>query len=234
MWIFGSPKNYTEMVEKISKSTFILSVFLLYILYCANEQFADALDRLSFGIQYKFVGIEFCLAGLCLPLLIGILEHIFKIHDKISTLLKIRYKYDKNIIINAIAQKCGLSLDIDNISKEKCDKLMGKIFYKYASSTKPEIDNHSILLALNEWCWFWIVMDTTILFLLTGIIFLFINFSCYNLLTVISIFLVLSFILWLIKQQAKEYTKQEINAILSDFKRKKTVKKVLENALRNR
>lgn len=144
MWIFSSPKNYTEMVEKISKSTFILSVFLLYIFYCINEQFADALNKLSFGIQYNFVGVQFCLAGFYLPLLIGLIGHIFKFHDKISELLKIRYKYDTHIVIDTMAKKCEICLNVNNINKANCKKIMGKIFYKYASSTKPEIDEHVI------------------------------------------------------------------------------------------
>ena len=231
MWIFSSPKNYTEMVEKISKSTFVLSIFLLYILYCTNDQFADALNRLSFGIQYKFIGIQFCLAGFYLPLLIGLIEHIFKIHDKISELLKIRYKYDTYVIINNMAKKCDICLNINNINKSNCKKIMGKIFYKYASSTKPEIDEHNILLALNEWCWFWIILDTTILFLITSIWFLIVNYSCCNLLTVICILFVLLLSLWAIKKQAERYTKAEINEILSKPSRKKEIEEELRKCI---
>jgi hypothetical protein len=36
---------------------------------------------------------------------------------------------------------------------------MGACFYKYASSTKPELDPHTITLALDNWSWYWILLE---------------------------------------------------------------------------
>lgn len=171
MWIFSSPKNYSEMVEKISKCSFVISALFIYFLSYCNDDFGLFLKKISFGVEYEFIGIRLSLAGICLPLLIGILEHMFKIHDKISGLLHIREQYDKHIIIADFLDYFSLKIHLKDLNSKNISQLMSSCFYRYASSTKPEIDEHSIHLALNEWCWFWIALDTEILLLITEILF---------------------------------------------------------------
>lgn len=62
MWIFSTPKTYSEMVEKISKSVFALSLFGFYVLSCANEDFRLFLESISFGAKYEVFGIKLNLA----------------------------------------------------------------------------------------------------------------------------------------------------------------------------
>ena len=114
MWIFSFPKNYSEMVEKISKCSFVVSLLLLYFLSCANIDFSIFLSKISFGIKYEFIGIKLTFAGVAFPLLIGILEHMFKVHDKVSTVLKIRKKYDKKIIVCTFLKSFGFEKQLSN------------------------------------------------------------------------------------------------------------------------
>ena len=79
MWIFSTPKTYSEMVEKISKSVFALSLFGFYVLSCANEDFRLFLESISFGAKYEVFGIKLNLALFYIPLCVGMAEHIFKI-----------------------------------------------------------------------------------------------------------------------------------------------------------
>lgn len=229
MWIFNTPQNYSEMIEKIAKSTFIISLFLLYFLTCANEEFNSFMKQLSFEVEYEFVGIRLNLALLYLPLFVGIAEHMFKIHDKISTLIGIRNRYDKNVIAKKILKNCDIN--VETLDKSTVKMILSKAFYKYVSSTNPIIDRHYINLTLNEWCWYWITLDTFILFLITGIIFLIIKWSLINFLIVLIICLFLLLIMKLIKLQAKKYTNEEINFIFSDNKRVSEIKKELQDAL---
>ena len=115
MWIFKSPNDYSEMVEKIAKSSFVISLVLLYILSCANEDYYAFLSGISFGGEYEFAKIKINLATLYLPLLIGILEHMFKLHDKTSTLLGIRTRYDKKYIIIPILKRSGFAKVSDDM-----------------------------------------------------------------------------------------------------------------------
>ena len=231
MWIFDSPKNYSEMVEKIAKSTFVISLFLLYFLTCMNSEFNSFMTQISFNVEYEFIGIKLNLALLYLPLLIGIAEHIFKIHDKISTLFGIRNRYDKYVIAAKILIICKIKRNIKKLDSHEVKEILSKAFYKYASSTNPVIDQHYINLAINEWCWYWIVLDTTVLFLIIGILFLVIKWSWFNLLVILAIFAFLLLTMKLIKLQAEVYTKEEIRVIFSDKEREDEIKKELKDAL---
>lgn len=231
MWIFDSPKNYSEMVEKIAKSAFVISLFLLYFLTCANDEFNSFMKQISFGAEYEFIGIKLNLALLYLPLIVGIAEHMFKIHDKISTLIRIRIKYDKNVIAARILKNCAINIKVKTLNKSEIKTILSKSFYKYVSSTSPVIDQHYINLTLNEWCWYWITLDTLTLFFITGILFLIIKWSWMNFLIVLAVILLLLIIMRLIKIQAEVYTNEEIKVIFSNKDRADEIKKELEDAL---
>ncbi len=232
MWIFNTPENYTEMIEKISKSVSFILFFMLYIFCQINANFSNLLKTFSFGAIYNFAGIELNLAIIYLPLAMGILEHMFKIHDVISRMLRIRKQYDRKVIVYGILSATGICYD-KVISNAQVGKIMSFAFYKYASSTSPVIDKHYITLALNEWCWFWIVLDTAVLVLCVSIPFLIINYNIRNFIFIICIHCFMAILLFLIYKQTKVYTKKEIQAILSDSDRKEKIKEEINNALFN-
>ena len=229
MWIFDTPKTYSEMVEKISKSVFILSLFVLYILSCANNDFCMFLESISFGASYEAFGIKLNLALFYLPLLIGIGEHIFKIHDLISSLFGIRDHYDREIIVKEFLKRTNSKRNLKELSKKKIASIMSKTFYKYVSSTNPIIDSHSIILTLNEWCWFWIVLDSMLIMFLVGIVFLFVKWSWANALLFLGLLVCLLILLLLIMRRTIKYTKQEIAAIWNDEKRKEEISNALQD-----
>jgi len=222
------------MVEKISKSIFIILLFFLYLLTCINKEFSIFLKYLSFDIEYEFIGIKFNLALFYLPLLLAILEHMFTIHDKISYLLGIRKRYDKKVIVGDILIHVGLDKYKNIIIESQIKKIMSIAFYKYASSTNPVIDTHYIYLTLNVWCWYWIVLDITILFCIISGIFILLKWSLMNFLFIFIIYIILLFLLNLLKQQVKQYSKHEVIEIFNDAKRKEEITKEIENALSNK
>lgn len=166
-----------------------------------------------------------------MPLLIGVIEHIFKLHDKISSVLKIRKRYDRKIIMFSFLKQLELEKELEKLNDVNVSVLMSSCFYEYASSTDPKIDRHNIELALNEWCWFWIILDTEVLLLLTGCLFLIIQFSWFNFLCVFIFAILLLTLSWLIKKQCIIYTQAEIKDILRDKERKKVIKETIRDAL---
>ena len=74
MWISSTPKTYSEMVEKISKSVFALSLFGFYVLSCANEDFRLFLESISFGAKYEVFGIKLNRALFYIPLCVTSLD----------------------------------------------------------------------------------------------------------------------------------------------------------------
>lgn len=229
MWIFSTPKNYSEMVEKISKSVFVLSLFGLYVLSCVNEDFRLFLESISFGAKYEVCGLKLNLALFYVPLCVGMIEHIFKIHDKLASLLKIRFNYDKNIIIKGFLKHAIIERDLDSADRDTINSLMSKVFYKYASSTKPAIDEHSIILTLNEWCWYWIMLDSALILLLVGVPFLVIKWSWTNLVLLVASLIILSVILLLIKKQTVRYTNMEIAEIWRSKERQEEIINALQD-----
>lgn len=233
MWLFESIENYGKMVEKISKTVFVFSLLVLYYVSCVFNEFKLFMEMISFGATYEIFGVELNIALFYLPIIMGLLEHIFKIHDKVSDLFKIRNNYDKYIIINGFIKATHAKVGIKKIEDKIISKLMAKTFYEYASSTNPKIDRHSINMALNEWCWFWIVLDTGLLLSILSVIFLVLNWSWSHFFIVFIGFLFFNFFLLLIIVQTIKYTNDEISAILSDEGRSKEIKKVIEDALQN-
>ena len=231
MWLFESIDNYGKMIEKISKTAFMFSLLLLYCISCVNNEFKDFMETISFGATYEIFGVELNLALFYLPIIMGVLEHVFKIHDKVSDLLKIRKTYDKYVIINGLIKKTNSNVSIKKCKGKLISKLMSKTFYQFASSTDPKIDSHYVTMALNEWCWFWIVLDTGLLLLVLGIVFLALNWSWINFMFVVIGVVVILVFLFLILLQTIQYTKKEISAILDDSKRFESVKKDIEDAL---
>lgn len=231
MWLFSSPTNYNEMVEKISKSLFVIVAVLLYALTCINDDFNQTLRALSFGAEYEIFGLKLNLALLYFPLLMGIFEHMFKLHDLLSDLFKIRKRYDKTIIVSTIIKKAQYDYQISELDDKKVNLIMSKCFYEYASSTNPKIDTHSISLALNEWCWFWILLDTLLAVVITGIVFLFLNWAWVNLLFLIICILILLMFMFFVMIFIKKYTDQEITAIFSDDNRVNQIRENIGHAL---
>ncbi len=229
MWIFDTPKTYSEMVEKISKSAFFLTLFGLYILSCASSDFKSFLESISFGAKYECFGIELNLALLYIPLCVGICEHVFKIHDKVSSVFKIRQKYDKNIIIRTFYKYANIEFNNSKFDSKNVDKIMSNVFYKYASSTDPQIDSHSIVLALNEWCWFWIFLDTALLFIVISIPFLAIKWSWINLAFLCLALVVFAIMMFLTMIQTINYTNMEIQAIWNNKERQKEIINALQS-----
>lgn len=167
-------------------------MFMLYTLTCINEEFLSFLTQISFGVKYEFFGIKLNLALFYLPLLMGLLEHMFKIPDKLSSLFGIRRRYDKKVMVAEIMKSARSIVNLNELNIKQINRIMSIAFYKYASSTKLKIDTHYIYLALNEWCWYWIVLDTTILIFIVGAaVFLFLNLRWMNLIFLLAILVIL-------------------------------------------
>lgn len=155
--------------------------------------------------------------------------HIFKIHDKLASLLRIRFNYDKKVIVNGFLERAKIERDLKSLDQKATNAIMSQVFYKYASSTNPVIDSHSIILTLNEWCWYWILLDSTLILLLVGIAFLVIKWSWTNLVLLLVALIVLSVIRWLIKRQTIKYTRLEIAEIWRSEERQKEIINALQD-----
>ena len=160
MWIFENPKNYSDMMKKIALTMFIIVLISLFVFSNFSSPFSDFMLKISFDFEYELAGgIKLYISYLYLPLIFTLLENIFKLHDKISDLFQIRYRFDRKIIIQTFLIELNMTNKYSAVNKNNRKKIMKDIFYKYVSSTKPIMDTHLIYMALGQWCWYWICID---------------------------------------------------------------------------
>lgn len=232
MWLFNSPQNYTEMLNKIATTMFFISLVILAVLSNVVVGMESFMKLISFGKNYKFGGFELYLSYFYFPLLFALAENMFKLHDRISDLLNIRYKFDKNVIIVEFLLEMKLYKNFKKINKSNRKTIMNAIFYKYASSTNPQIERHLIDMALSSWCWYWIVMDTALCVVVCGVVCLIYNFSVTILLALFVIVLICLLIMYIIKKfQCRNYAIREVKAILELEDSRNEIKRYLTNAL---
>ncbi len=231
--LFVSPQSYREMLNKIAWGLFWAVLIEIFILSQFNPDIANLLKNNSFGIIYEKVGIKIYIAYFYIPILFAIIENIIKLHDKISDVFKIRYNFDKDIIITLFFKNLNLMLLYEKINSGNRDKIMTDIFYRYAGYGNPVIDRHLIDMALGTWCWYWIILDSTFVTIIFASVSICFGFAVNILIDYFLIILIMFFVMDYIKKDAKKYAIEEVNAILSDSDREKIIKDYLINALHN-
>lgn len=232
MWLFDIPKNYPEMLKKIAWTMFFVVAIFLFIFSNISEAFSTFMSEISFGLRYENYGLKMYISYIYIPLIFALLENIFKLHDLISDVFRIRFRFDKHIIIKEFLVKCNKINKIDSVNMENRDEIMSNIFYKYAGYGDPCIDVHLIYMALGSWSWYWVILDTLAVTLVLGIIFLITNFSWISLMTIFCIVIALNIIMYLIKNfSCKKYAILEVNSILNDKKRRHQINKYLSDML---
>src|SRR5690606_8924941 len=99
-------------------------------------------------------------------------SRIFRIHSQLGHWLGVRERFDIGIILAELGRQ--VDFDVEMVPEERWlthrHDLMRKTFYQFASSRSPQIDEHLIHQALDLWSWFWIVLETSVLFVLTGLV----------------------------------------------------------------
>lgn len=156
---FTAPTSYSAMLNKIAIFTFFVSLFLIYVLSSASTNISDFLTQ--FNLRVEVANMNMPVAYVVLALLITLFARIIKLHDKISTLFRIRQNIDIYHILVPLAGGVGIPTNSEVLEQFKANRhdWMRKVFYRYASSSKPAIDAHDITMALDKLTWFWIIIE---------------------------------------------------------------------------
>lgn len=232
MLLFENPKSYAEMTKKISYTVFLFALFGLFFVSQISSDFADFMKSISFKMSAEFYGMKLNLSLLYIPIVIATLENVFNIHDKLSDLFGIRYRYDKNIIIGHFLKVLNMDKYIQKVNRKNRESIMNEIFYEYVSSTSPKIDPHLIYLALGAWSWYWIFLDTFLVTLLVGIFLLIQKFSVPALTILLIVLFVLLIFMCLKKNiDCIRHSISEVDKILSYRPWKRKVAEYFKNAL---
>lgn len=165
--------------------------------------------------------------GYLLPALaVGLAARVFRIHSQVGHWLGIRERFDIDVILTELARRVGI--DVDSVTEEQWlehrHDLMRQTFYRFASSNSPQIDAHLIHQALDLWSWFWIGLEATLLFVLTGLALVAVNVADVGLVTLGGALLLAAVGLPAIRLQCKRYAIAQVRAILSDPAREALVR----------
>jgi hypothetical protein len=172
---FATVDDYPGMLNKISTFTFAGSILAVWLLRAEFRPVDALLARL--GVPIPVLGGILLPLGTVLPaFLIAFVSRVFKLHDRLSDLFSIRLRFDIAAILFPLAVACNGNLTFSQIRqiKKNREDLMYKVFYRYASSSPGEaaIEKHYITLALDQWCWYWILLEASALVFLLSVVFL--------------------------------------------------------------
>jgi len=232
MWLFSSPKNYSEMLKKIATTMFFFSLIIIVILSHIFDSVSSFMESISFGLYCIYGGLKLYISYFYFPLLFAVTENIFKLHDRISDLFGIRYRFDTDVIIKKYLAELNLLHKTSSVNRSNRNAIMHSIFYKYASSTSPKIDRHLIDLALGAWSWYWIIIDTLACIIVVGSVWLANSFSwsTFNVLFGINL-TCLVVIHFIYRFQCTKYALLEVEAILQLKDSRDEIMGYLNNAL---
>lgn len=161
---FSQPKNYNEMLIKIMVFTFFISLVLVAVV-------ADDLPTVWKFLHPTWLTFTIDALGLknvptsylIVAFVISFAARVSKLHDRVSNLFGIRERFDVHEILTPLAGGVGIPIDLTKLETliGRRRQIMGDVFYRYASSTNPAIDQHLIWTALDKWSWFWICIEGT-------------------------------------------------------------------------
>ena len=159
--IFERITDYSKMMMRIMASTFALSVLALWLLRTRIPELDATLAAHLPTVTIKILELPVSFGTLLPAAIISVLFRVFRVHDRISDVLRIRRRFDAKHILHPLA--VGALGHVSDKEMKKIEgarnDLMYRVFYKYASSKTPAIDAHFIEDALDWWGWYWCVLE---------------------------------------------------------------------------
>jgi hypothetical protein len=177
------------------------------------------LSRFDFDSQSGAGKLLPIAGGYLIPALgVGLVSRIFRVHSQVGHWLGIRERFDIDVILHELAQR--IDLDVESVSDEEWTThrhdLMRNAFYHFANSRSPQIDEHLIHQAIDLWSWFWIGLESAVVFVVTGLTLVTLGHHEVGLITFGAAIAGAVVALPLIRLECKRYAIAQVRAILAD------------------
>ena len=227
--------NYPEMLRKLSIATFFMTIGSLMLLRTYVHSIDSALMHLdvNFPNVPVFGPIKIPFGTFLVAFVVAAISKSMKLHDKISDALRIRSEFDIRWILAPMALLSGASLSSGQFEKMAVERrrLMGELFYTYASSTpgRQVIDGHTVTQALTTWSWYWLCVEAVAIILPTAAILAYEGQNSWTAgLLAIALMLMLAMrVFWF---DCSRYANSQVRQILNDSGRRAEIAAVF-NAL---
>ena len=223
-----SVSNYPEMLRKLSSSAFLVTAFSVTYLRAKVPEIEALLSVLdASAVVFPKIGeITMPFGTLASSFLVAVVSESIRLHDKVSNLIGIRLKFDVEQILKPMAQEADVELNDAQQQKLVLDRnrLMGELFYAYASSSpgKAKIDPHNITQALTTWSWYWMAVEAIVILALVALSLIFFGKGSVAWLPAICIG-VLLILMKVFYGDCCRYANTQVKEILADQTRLSTI-----------
>ncbi len=211
--------DYQSMLNRIFWFTTATALIAIWLLRLHIPALDGLLNEIDFTVEFggdKIVPIP---GGYLLPALaVGLLTRIYRLHARISDRLGIRECFDIEVVIGELAAQ--LAIDLTPISKEQLvehrHNIMRKAFYSFVNGARPQLDPQLIHQALDAWSWFWIGVEATLVFMLTGFVLIAAGVYEAGFQTIAGTLVVSAIAIPAMRSQCKRYGIAQVRAIVDD------------------
>ena len=213
------------MLNRIFLFTTLSGSVATWLLRTHYQTLNDSLKFLDINVDLEFVK-EVKLLGYLLPgAAVALVARVIRLHDRVSDLLRIRQRFDIREIILPLASTSGFPVCTLSRNQLRASRrrLMRRVFYRYASSTDPKIDKHLVYEALDWWSWYWALVESLVVFVLTGIVLLFRDPRWHGWIVLTVCLIIPLTILPFLRSHCARYARDEVQEILADADRKNEV-----------
>lgn len=220
MKLIAQPESYSDMLERVFVTTIVSGIACTLILASASTAVKAFLDSVRTetdigpikGMKTLYVLI---------PIVIAVVSRIVLLHDKLSDLLHIRIIFDSRHILFPMARLSGHDVDknMEQRIRSVRESAMYRVFYPYAGFATPAIDKQLIRTALDNWGWFWVGIESTFLFVVTGIIVAIVGGGIQFIICMVTL-LVTGSLLWIKWLACRRSADRQVRAIIDHPQRK--------------
>jgi len=220
MKIFGQSADYSEILQRVFWFSIGSGFVCTVILAKASPAVHSLIESISTNADLgpiKSVKVLYVM----IPGAIAVVSRMIRLHDRISDFFKIRFTFDIKFFLYPLCQGAGVPLTDDlkaKIRKTRNDSMFQTV-YKYAGFRNPVIDEQLVRTAADNWGWFWVLVESSFLFIVTAGIMVFLskwNFVLFCL-GVFLIEMILLIVQWF---ACKRSARRQVVEILKDHKRK--------------
>ena len=160
------------MLNKIGLFTFLEAVGLTIAVGQCVPRVGRFLD--SIGAHVKVFSIDLPLLAVLPAVVLALVSRIFRLHDKLSDLFRIRKNFDvfRILLPLALAVGCAPAPNMVEALQVHRKRIIARTFYRYASFEDPKISKAAVLSAIDVWTWYWILAEFLFLLGLTTSVFI--------------------------------------------------------------
>ncbi|MCH2594519.1 MAG: hypothetical protein MKZ95_01705 [Pirellulales bacterium] len=108
------------------------------------------------------------------------------------------------------------------------NKVMRQAFYRYAGNNSSEIDGHLIHQALDLWSWFWVGVQSAVVFVLTSLLLIAMQHYVAGAITLGSTLVFVAIGLPAIRLSCRRYAIAQVKAIMADPARETIVRQAFD------